>query len=109
MIVGVVFGSYLSWIRRVKNNTKQNKNKNKKKKEEKKKKKGKDKKRRILVQKKNQKSKEAKLPILFWPFVGSLFWSLSVQLLTQTHLLAFVVLFKTQANIQPTIDYHFGP
>jgi hypothetical protein len=30
-------------------------------------------------------------------------------LLTQTHLLAFVVLFKTQANIQPTIDYHFGP
>jgi hypothetical protein len=78
------------------------------------KKKKKKRRRRRKVEKKikNQKSKEAKLPILFWPFVDSLFWSLLVQMLTRTHLLAlvvlfknsglaFVVLFKTLANFSP--------
>jgi hypothetical protein len=67
---------------------------------------------KVEKKKKNKKSKEAKLPILFWPFVDSLFWSLLVQMLTRTHLLAlvvlfknsglaFVVLFKTLANFSP--------
>jgi hypothetical protein len=53
----------------------------------------------FFFKKKNRlKEKEnkikCKLFILFWLFVSPLFWSLLVQLLTQTHLLAFLVLFN---------------
>jgi len=61
---------------------------------------------RERVKKQNQKKKklkEVKLPILFWPFVGSLFWSLThllacaiVSTYSWPHIfLALVVLFQT--------------
>jgi hypothetical protein len=62
-----------------------------------------------------RKKIKIKLPSLFWPFVGSLL----VQLLSPTHLLtfmvvfkdqglAFAVLFKNQANILPIVGPLFG-
>jgi hypothetical protein len=54
------------------------------------------------------KFKRGKLPILFWPFVVSLFWSLLVQLLTQTHLLTFVVSFKNSCSFQRIVGFLFS-
>jgi hypothetical protein len=59
--------------------------------------------------KKTKNSKGAKFSILFWSFVDSLFWSLLVQLLTHTHLLAFVVLFKNPSSFWFIVGSYFGP
>jgi hypothetical protein len=61
----------------------------------------------FIQEKKN--SKETKLPILFWFFVGSLFWLLLVKLLTQTHILTFVILFKNSGAFQLIVGFHFSP
>jgi hypothetical protein len=93
--------SYFPWFKVNRSNPKDCKGDDEKKRGGKKPRK--EKKSKILAKKKKTRkkiSKEAKLPILFWSFVGLLFWSLLVKLLT-SHRLAFVVLFKTHANFSP--------
>jgi len=59
--------------------------------------------------KEKTKIKRGQVAHLIWLFVSLLFWSLLVQLLIQTHLLVFVVLFKISGPFQPIIGFHFSP